>query len=77
MNERRKPHQALPARHPDAEAQTVGEQGAVGVAPVWEVDNTQQLGEEDHVDQVRAESPDNSTGVSRESKSRPTLSKSV
>ena len=57
MNERRKPHQALPARHPDAEAQTVGEQGAVGVAPVWEVDNTQQLGEEDHVDQVRAKGP--------------------
>ena len=50
VNERREAHQTLTAGHSDAEPQAVGEEGAVGVAPVWEVNNTQQLGEQDHVD---------------------------
>ena len=57
VNERREAHQTLTAGHSDAEPQAVGEEGAVGVAPVWEVNNTQQLGEQDHVDQVGAERP--------------------
>ena len=57
VNERRKTHQTLAAGDSDAEAQAVGEEGAVGVAPVWEVNNTQQLGEQDHVDQVGAQGP--------------------
>ena len=57
VNERREAHQTLTAGDSDAEPQAVGEEGAVGVAPVWEVNNTQQLGEQDHVDQVGAERP--------------------
>ena len=57
VNERRETHQTLPARDSDPQPQAVGEQGAVGVAPVWEVNNTQQLGEQDHVDQVGAQGP--------------------
>ena len=58
MNERRQTHQTLPTSDPDAEAQAVGEEGAVGVAPVWEVDDAEELGEQDHVDQVGAECPE-------------------
>ena len=58
MNERRETHQALPTSDSDAEAQAVGEEGAVGVAPVWEVDDAEELGEQDHVDQVGAECPE-------------------
>ena len=57
MNERREAHQTLPAGDSDAEPQAVGEEGAVGVAPVGEVDHAEQLGEQDHVDQVGAEGP--------------------
>ena len=57
VNERRQTHQTLPTSDPDAEAQAVGEEGAVGVAPLWEVDDAEQLGEQDHVDQVGAERP--------------------
>ena len=57
VNERRETHQALPTGDSDAESQAVGEEGAVGVAPVGEVNHAQQLGEQDHVDQVGAESP--------------------
>ena len=57
MNERRQAHQTLPAGDSDAETEAVGEEGAVGVAPVGEVDHAEQLGEQDHVDQVGAESP--------------------
>ena len=57
MNERREPDETLPTRDPDAEAQAVGEEGAIGVAPVREVNNTEQLREQDDVDQVRAERP--------------------
>ena len=57
VNERRETHQALPTGDSDAESQAVGEEGAVGVAPVGEVDHAEQLGEQDHVDQVGAEGP--------------------
>ena len=58
VNERRETHQTLPARDSDPQPQAVGEQGAVGVAPLREVDNTEQLGEEDDVDQVRTQGPE-------------------
>ena len=57
VNERREAHQTLPAGDSDAEPQAVGEQGAVGVAPVGEVNHAEQLGEQDHVDQVGAQRP--------------------
>ena len=57
MNERRESDETLPARDSYAEAKAVGEERAVGVAPFREVDNTEQLREQDNVDQVGAESP--------------------
>ena len=57
MNERRESDETLPARDSDPQPHAVGEQGAVGVAPLREVDNTEQLGEQDDVDQVRTQGP--------------------
>ena len=42
---------------PDKHPYAVGEQRAVGVTPVLEVDHDQKLGEQDDVDQVRAHGP--------------------
>ena len=70
MDERRETHQTLPARDSDAEPQAVGEQGAVGVAPVGEVNHAEQLGEQDHVDQVGAESPAGKTVTFRADRER-------
>lgn len=47
---------------PYAQTQTVGEEGSIGVTPLWEVDNTQELGEEDDIDQVGAEGPQSVDG---------------
>ena len=52
---------------PYAETQTVGEERSIGVTPLWEVNNAQELGEEDDIDQVGAERPQSVDGWDGES----------
>ena len=58
MYEWRQTNQTFSPRQSDRETQAVGEERAIGVTPVWEVDHTQQLGEQDHIHQVRTQGPD-------------------
>ena len=50
-------HQGLPAQQAEHQAHEVAGQGAIGVGAA-QVDHGDELGEEDHVDEVRAEEPE-------------------
>jgi hypothetical protein len=51
-------NQRFSAGQANEHAQHVGDKGAIGVAPVLEVNHDQQLGEEDDVDQIRTHGPE-------------------
>ena len=58
FDEWRQMYQLLPTRQPDKHAHDVSEERAVGVAPVLEVHNYQQLREQNYVNKVGTHGPE-------------------